>query len=124
MPDTLEHLRQRVHFVAKSRAFFVFGRRVVRQDYILEALEQGGGLPADELPTLDAIFVSLADLPALLARTRKDRGLSVREVAEAVGLSRVSVRNIERGRSPSWATVRKVWPWIVGPDVDETRGVR
>lgn len=55
------------------------------------------------------IEIALGDLPATLRHLRKEKGLTLKEVAADIGMSHSFISDVERGRTrPSLDTVYKL----------------
>lgn len=58
----------------------------------------------------------LENLPAILAATRHERGLSLRAAATQIGVTDVTVARIEDGERSRTDTAVKVLHWINNPE--------
>lgn len=58
------------------------------------------------------VTITLEQLGAELKRTREERGLSLRQAEEAIGVSAATLSRIERGSQPELAVVNKLAPWL------------
>jgi transcriptional regulator with XRE-family HTH domain len=58
------------------------------------------------------LTITMEELGDELARHRKERGLSLRDVEEATGVSATTLSRIERGSTPDLEIVSKLAKWL------------
>lgn len=70
----------------------------------------------DKLTTFSDLAKVITDLPVIVRNVRRSRGLSVRAVGRAIGVSMSTISRIENGEDCNTVSLVAVLRWLDSPD--------